>query len=259
MSLIPFFKNFTVAKGNQAAVGLAKALVQLDPDAATRADLATMEQDLDKAGIVIAKLRSDLAQEQKEFEVVRKQYTQMMGAAEILKGKLDATMDAAQKVSLNGSLESLLARIEHLAPELDAEKHDAEQTQSLLTDAEAAYQEKAIALTQAKQNLDRARHDLQHAKIQEERSDQRAEQAAVVAGLKQSPSSNLTTALNVMQQSADEARQRASASDMKASALAGATQAATDPNIAEAMSEVNGSVSPASLGDRLEALRRKAA
>lgn len=259
MSMIPFLRNFTVAKGGQAAAGLVKALVQLDPESATQADLATMEQDLDAAGVVIAKLRSDLVQEQHEFDAIKKQYTQMMGAAEIMQKKIADTTDDAQKSSLNTSLESLLSRIEHIAPELDAEKHDVEQTQQLLTDAEAAYQEKAVSLTSAKQNLDRARHDLQHAHIQEERSEQRAEQAAVVAGLKKSPSSGLTTALNVMQQSADEARQRAQAQDMKATALTGATQAATDPNIAAAMAEVNGAVSPASLSDRLAALRRSAA
>ena|SRR5215471_2473979 len=68
MSLLPFLRNFIGVEGDNAAAGVVKALVQLDPDSATIADLRTMEQDLDNAGRMIAKLRADLAHEQAEFD-----------------------------------------------------------------------------------------------------------------------------------------------------------------------------------------------
>jgi predicted nucleic acid-binding Zn-ribbon protein len=150
----------------------------------------------------------------------------------------------------------LLNRTEHMAPELERDRKDVDATQALLTDAEKAYQDKARALTEARGNLDRARHDLQHANIEEERSRQRAQQAAIVAGLSASPIGGLTIALNTMQESATEARQRAESADMKANALRGAKSAAEDENVAAALNEVRGTISPKSLSERLASLRR---
>lgn len=256
MSLLPFVRNFIGVKGDNAAAGVVKALVQLDPESATIADLRTMEQDLDKAGGMIAKLRADLAHEQIEYDSIGWQYHELMAAAELLQKRIaDPGTADAQRQSLNGSLAWLVEKIEHMAPELDRDKKDVESTRTLLSEAEAVYQQKAEALSNAKKNLDSARHDLQHARIEEERSAERARQAAAVAGLGASSTSGLTVALNVMQQSAQEARQRADAMNMKAQALSHLKEATADQNVAAALAEVRGTTSK-SLTDRLSALRR---
>jgi chromosome segregation ATPase len=254
MSMLPFARNFFAAKGNQAAIAVTKALVQLDPEAASAADLKTMDQDLDNAGRVISKLRSDLQLERKEFETVKRQYSELMSAAEVLQKKIDVGSSDAS--SLETSLASLLDRIEHMVPELDRDRKDVDATQALLTEAEKAYQEKAKALTEAKGNLDRARHDLQHANMERERSQARAQQAAVVAGLSASPLSGLTIALGAMQESAKDARNQAEAADMKAGALGAIKEVSEDKNVADALSEVRGAISPRSLSERLAGLRR---
>src|SRR5262249_57135338 len=112
------------------------------------------------------------------------------------------------------------------------------------------------ALGAAKRLLARARHDLQRANLEEERSQQRAAQAAVVAGLAKSPTSGLTVALDTMQQSAQEARQRAAAADMKAQALNGIKEASSDSNVAAALAEGRGTTSEKRLGGRVVAVRR---
>jgi chromosome segregation ATPase len=257
MSLLPFLRNFIGAEGGNAAAGVVKALVQLDPDSATVADLRTMEQDLDNAGRMIAKLRTDLTHEQTEFDSIGGQYHELMAAAELLQKRIgDPGTPDLQKQSLNASLATLVAKIEHMAPELDRDKRDVESTRTLLAEAEAVYQQKAEALTNARKNLDSARHDLQHARIEEQRSVERARQAATVAGLRSSPTSGLTVALNVMQQSAQEARQRAEAMNMKAEALSHLKEVTADQNVAAALAEVRGTVPTKSLSERLSALRR---
>lgn len=253
MSLIPFFKNFIGAKGHAAAENVVKAMVALDPEAATRADLLSMEQDLDRAGTMIAKLRADLSHEQTEYDALKRQYGELMGAAEVLQRRSAAAPD---DTSIKASLASLLDRIEHMVPELDREKHDVESTQSLLTEAEATYQDKAQALASAKANLDRARHDLARAGLEEQRANERAEQAKAVAGLKSSGASGLTIALDTMKASADEARQRADAATMKAQALTNVKDAKTDANVASALAEAKGAAPAQSLSDRLAALKR---
>jgi chromosome segregation ATPase len=216
-----------------------------------------MEQDLDNAGRMIAKLRTDLTHEQTEFDSIGGQYHELMAAAELLQKRIgDPGTPDLQKQSLNASLATLVAKIEHMAPELDRDKRDVESTRTLLAEAEAVYQQKAEALTNARKNLDSARHDLQHARIEEQRSVERARQAATVAGLRSSPTSGLTVALNVMQQSAQEARQRAEAMNMKAEALTHLKEATADQNVAAALAEVRGTVPTKSLSERLSALRR---
>jgi chromosome segregation ATPase len=257
MSLFPFMKNFLGVKGGQAADGVVRALVQLDPDAATQADLRTMDADLDRAGQTISKLRADLAQEQKEYDAINRQYGELMSAAELLKKQVDDPQTPAdRKADLSKSLDGLVARLEQMAPELDRDKQMVTETQSLIAEAEQAYKDKAQALANAKQNLDRARHELQHASIEEQRAHERAQQAEVVAGLKRSSTSTLTVALDAMQRSADEAHQRAAASTLKAETLTEVKTAAVDPNVAAALAQVHGTSSPQSVSDRLAALKR---
>lgn len=253
-----FLKNFIGTKGHDAVAAFTKAVVQLDPVAASAADLLTMEQDLDKAGRAIASLRTELSTEQKEYDAVNSQYAEMMSAAELLQTRITAAKTDEQKASLEKSLANLVSKIEPMVAQLDRHKHDMEQTQALLTDAESVYQEKANSLTSAKSNLDAARHDLQHANLEEERSKQRADQAAVVAGLRTSNTTGLNTALSVLQQSATEARERATAAEMKAKSLGAATTGAHDDNIASALAEVrsHGESSTKSLTERLAGLKR---
>ena len=52
-----------------------------------------------------------------------------------------------------------------------------------MTEAEAAYRAKASALTGAKAKLTRAKNDMAHATLEEQRAASRAETARAVAGL----------------------------------------------------------------------------
>jgi chromosome segregation ATPase len=255
--MFPFFKNFVQAGGAQATEAMTNALVKASPETATRAQLQTMEDDLDNAGRLITKLQDELAEERKTYDRINSQYTQMMRAAEGLQTKIEAEKDPETKGSLTTSLNNLLAKIEQIVPELDQDKKDIDATQALLADAETAYKEKATELTNAKANLDRAKHDMQHATIEEQRAAQRAETARSVAGLRSQTGTGLNVALDSMNKSAEEARQRARSNDMKAHALTGAKKAEEDPNIKAAMDEAAGKEANHSVADRLAALKRR--
>ena len=71
---------------------------------------------------------------------------------------------------LQASLATLVAQIEEMVPELDQDKKDIDSTQALLTEAEAAYQAKATALTGVKAKLTRAKNDMAHATLEEQRA-----------------------------------------------------------------------------------------
>jgi exonuclease VII small subunit len=151
-----------------------------------------------------------------------------------------------------------VAQIEEIVPELDQDKKDIDATQALLRDAEAAYQAKATALTGAKAKLNRARNDMVHATLEEQRAASRAETARAVAGLSSSSgASGINVALDAMTRTAQTTRDRAAALDMKAKALSGAKTAEEDPNIAAAMAAAAGTAANATVADRLAALRQR--
>src|SRR5207302_6197393 len=125
------------------------------------------------------------------------------------------------------------------------DKKDVDATQALSQDAEAAYQAKATALTGAKAKLNRAKNDMIHATLEEQRAASRAETARAVAGLSSGSGSGINVALEAMTRTAQETRDRAAALDMKAKALTGAKTAEEDPNIAGAMAAAAGTAATA--------------
>src|SRR5438552_12986359 len=255
MSLLSFTKSFIGVGGEQAAAALTTAMVQMAPETATAAELKNMEQDLDAAGQLISRLQRELADERHAYDAINARYTQMMGAAENLQHQIDTA--GFLKEPLQASLATLVAQIEEIVPELDQDKKDVDATQALLREAEAAYQAKATALTGAKGKLTRARNDMAHAALEEQRAASRAETARAVAGLSSGNGSGINVALDAMTQTAQETRDRAATLDMKAKALSGAKTAEEDPNIAAAMAAVAETAANATVADRLAALRQR--
>lgn len=254
--MFSFMKSFVGVKGQQMGQDIVKAIVEIDPESATLAQLDQMEKDLDRAGGVIQKLRTDYDREVREYEDAKKRYDQLMAAAEILQGKLDNPA-VTDKAGIEASLTKLIGQLETLQPEVENEQRDVTEVKALLDQAETAYREKAEALTKAKQNMERAKRDMQRAILEQERAAEKAKRAAEVAGLRQTSTSSLSIATDAMQRRADEARAKAGASTLKAQTLTTLTKPPTDdPNIAEALKEVQGTPPAGNLADRLAKLKK---
>ncbi|MBY0431653.1 MAG: hypothetical protein K2Q10_10680 [Rhodospirillales bacterium] len=258
--MLGFFQSFISVKGKQVGDDVVKALVEMDPEAATQAELVTMERDLDKAGQVLQKLRADYNREIKEADAAEKTYNELLSAAEVLKTRLEnpATSDD-QKSQIERSMGALLVRLEEMVPEVEREKQDVVEVRAMLEDAEKVYREKAQGLTTARQKLDRAKRDMQRASLDEERAQEKAARAAEVAGFRQRGSNILTVALNAMEKRADEAKAAAETARTKASILStSSNQVAGDTLVADALAQVRGQGVPgASLTDRLAALKKR--
>lgn len=254
-----FMKSFLGIKGKQFGQEVIEAIVGIDPEGATQAQLEQMEKDLDKAGIVLQKIRTDYEREVYEAEETMQRYDKMMAAAEYLQAKLaNSVTSMTEHPAIEASLARLLDKIEEFAHEVEQEKQDVVEVKALLEEAQAAYKDKAEALTRAKQEIDRAKRGMQRATLQAERAEEKAKRAAEVAGLRRGTTNKLAIATNAMQRKAEEARVRASAFTMKADALA-QPSSSDDPLIAEAMQASENKVgkSNANLAERLAALRKK--
>jgi len=256
--MFSFVKSFIGVKGKQLGQDIVQALVEIDPESATQAQLEQMERDLDQAGLVLQKIRADYEREVREADDAEKRYNQMLAAAEHLQRKLDAaeTGGAGDRAGLEASLAKLVTQLEDFAPEVEQERQDVVEVQALLDEALAAYKAKAEALTTAKQKLDRARTDMQRAILAQERADEKARRAAEVAGLRQGGTNKLTVAVDAMQRRAEDARSKAEASRLKADTLTRLGQgSAADANIAEAMRAVESGGRVGGLSERLAALK----
>lgn len=253
--MFSFLKSFVGVKGQQLGQELVQAIVSIDPNAATQAQLDQMEKDLDAAGTVLQKIRTDYDREVREADAAEKRYHQLLAAAEHLQAKV-ATAGPSEQGSLEASLQKLVEQLERFVPELEQERQDVVDVRVLLDEAQAAYKLKAEALGQAKQNLERAKRDMQRAVIQQERAEEQSRRAAEVAGLRQSSGNKLHVAIEAMQRKTDEARAQAASHKMKADALS--TMAAPeqgDANIVAALKAVESGARSGSLTDRLAALK----
>lgn len=261
--MMQFFRTLLGVKGEKLGQGVVDALVELDPKSASAAQLRVMEQDLDKAGQLLTRLRADFQRERKEAVEARENYGRRLAAAEHLNNQL-AGAAADKRASLEASLATLLTQLEELQGEVEVEEREADEAETLVAEAEAAYREKAKALTEAKSALTKAERDMERAKIQESREKQRADRAAEVAGLRASGTSKLTVAVDAMSRRAEQARVNAEAARLKAQALtdlAGTSKPGLgDPNIEAALQAVGGAAAPAlPIGDRLARLTGKPA
>ena len=265
--MLGFMRSLLSVKGKQVGDDLVKAIVEIDPEAATEAEMLTMQRDLDRAGEVLQKLRVDYNREVKESEAAGKSYDELMAAAELLKKRYeDPALPPPQKAEVEKSFGTVVARLEEMAPKVEQERKDAEEVKALLDDAEKVFRDKAMALTTARQNLERAKHDMQHALLQEQRAKEQAARAAELAGLKGQGGNQINTALDAMHRRADEARAAAETARTKAEVFASAASPAGDDKlVAEALAQVRGQAAlpagaqlalPGSgLADRLAALK----
>ena len=256
-----FMKSFLGIKGKQLGQEIIEAIVEIDPEGATQAQLEQMEQDLDKAGMVLQKIRVDYEREVREAEEATGRYDKMLAAAEHLQARLqNPATPVSEHASIEASLTRLIGQIEAFTHDVEQEKQDVVEVKALLEEAGAAYKVKAAALTQAKHGIDRAKHDMQRVTLQVERAEEKARRAAEVAGLRGGGTNKLSIATEAMQRKAEKARSRAAALGMKAEALALAKPGANeDPLIADALRAIENKSGPGgvNLADRLAALQKK--
>jgi len=255
--MISFIRNLIGVKTDNAVQGALETLVRWDPKSATAAELRTMEQHLDGLGLQVAEARASYDKERREADAIVMLSQQRMAAAERLQQQIAAETDPGRKATLERSLETLVAMLEQMAPDIDRETKDAADAKDFLEMIEQTYQEAGSKLKAARTELERAQRDMVRAAQQREVAERRAEAARQAAGLT-SATSGLSVALKAMQDNAARNLASAEAANAKAKLLQPTRPEKDDPNIAAAMAAVSGArPAPASLSDRLATVRER--
>ena len=129
--MISFIRNLVGVKTDRAVQASVEALVRWDPQAATEAELRTMEQHLDDLGLQVAHARASYEREKKEADAINSLSRQRLAAAEQIEKQLAAESDPGRKAAFEKSLNTLVSMLEEMAPEIEREEAEAEVNRSI--------------------------------------------------------------------------------------------------------------------------------
>ena len=247
-----FLKNYGKGKLMDAAQGLNDAIVSWDPEGATEAAIAEMEENFDEINKQYSQAKSVWQKEDAEAREIVKVRDQRMAAAETLSAQLESDPDNAQ---IAEGLNQLLDALEEMQSDIDLEVEEADDAKELMDELGETVKMYAAKLKTARSDMRRASNAMQKAKMQEQRAEEKAKRAAQAAGLKSS-AGGLSSALESMNRQAQEAQDNADAAKRKAELL-GESKVEENDVVAAAMAAASGEApKPTSVADRLAALRK---
>ena len=201
--MFTFVRTFLGVKTDQAVQAGVEALVRWDPQAATEAELRTMERHLDELGMQVAQARAAYNRERQEAVAIKGLLQQRMAAAEQLERQRAVEPTPERKTALEKSLATLVGMLEQMTPEVEREAQDETEAQEFLAMLEKTYADAGAKLRAARSQLERAHRDMGRAEQQREIAERRAEAARQAAGLSHTTNS-LNVALKAMQDTAEK-------------------------------------------------------
>jgi hypothetical protein len=221
----------------------------------TEAQVSVMEEALDKASDKLAEAKRFCDKEVTEAEQLEKMYQKKLKAAEHLEGKIAAEKDADKNAALEYSLLTLLVELEEMIPIIEQEKLEADEAQQDVVELTELVNTAVDNLKGARKRLSGMQRELERAGIAKSKAEMRANNAAILAGIKKNTDS-MSGIFNTLQSEIDKTQIQAESFKIKAESFKIKTD--EDPHIAAAMQEVSGEldVSKLSLSDRLSALQR---
>lgn len=252
--MLGFMKKLVGVKAENAGQTIVEKLVEMDPEAATEAQLRTMEDDIDKLTSEVAKARAEYGREQSEVDDIVKLEAQRLKAAEILQSKLEEDPDNAELAS---ALNETLDLLEKMQPEIQREKDEAIEAKSFLEEIEGLLSERVEQIKTAKSTLKSAARDMEKAKVAKAREEDRAKRMGSLSGMR-TRSDSLTIAAEAMKKKAKADQEATDASKLKRELMKGSEKGSSNAALEAAMNEASGTTSPSSMSasDRLAALKK---
>jgi hypothetical protein len=269
--VLSFITSMGIAKAGGIGQSIASALARFDPDTASQVDIDAMNAEFQKLGGLVAKAETDEARTHQAVTTLEERLARTVKAAGILSGQIDqATPNNATLAStLSVQLTTLVSQIEEVGGDpadgtVSGLLFDARQEHAL---AESDFHElqqlhagSATALATARQNLTKARADMERAGRQEAAAHEREARAEQLAGIK-TGISGTSIALQAMQKQAEESKQRSRAAILNAGALTNVTDttASADDIVRRTLADPSATGGGESAQDRLARLLGKKA
>lgn len=242
-----FFKHYGITKAKTLINEVSGAIIAFDPEGASEAAIAEIEEKFDKLNVAFSKAKATWIKEDKEAEVIVALYNQRLAAAE----HLQADPSKAE------ALERLVTIIEGMQGDVDREQQEAAEAKIEMNELEVVVVQFSDKLKSARNTVEKAKSAMLKANTIKERARDAESAARVAAGLSSS-ASGLSSALDHMNALAEKSMVEADAATRKASLLR-PTKVEDDSDIKAAMLAVSGKLpAPTSIADRLALLKKPA-
>ncbi|GAB6037277.1 hypothetical protein JCM15519_18360 [Fundidesulfovibrio butyratiphilus] len=255
--MMSFFKQFFIKKVEDAQTSFTRLLVEFDPETASEAEIAQLDEALTKLTHQMVGAKKAWDREQQEADEIQKNHDLRLAAAERLQAKAEAAVSPEDKAHIEASLGKLLDELEKMGPDVERELAEAVEAKQYYDELAQAVKDASQRLKTARDRLSEAKRRMDVAKVRMDRAQEQENRAKVLAGITKQ-ASNLGAAFDAMSQKADEMETMAQVHKEK-TALLTPPQPGEDPLIAQALKEASGQQdkSQASLADRLAALKKK--
>lgn len=262
------------AGGKNAAKGLRDFISERAPNLSADAGQIVAESKLDDdLGEVLKRTRTRLNEVQTAFNLVSTPYQQKVAAAEGIQKKIDAftaklndpaTPDSdkaglqAQIATHSTSLEGLVGKLTAASADYDKKKHDLEETQAFLHQAEEAFKAKAAKTVAGVGEAKDLRQKIDQANLERDQAKQQAADSRIVSGLATDDEGD-NPAVAAMKRTLAKAEADKEQYKFKAETLTNIAHKDEDddPIVKAAIAEATGAAGTSqSVTDRLSALRR---
>lgn len=248
--MLGFLKHFGLTKAHDAGKKVMETIATWDPEGASEAEIRQIDEQLNEVLKNLASAKSDYNKEKAEADVARLNYEKSIRAAEILQKRVEENPSDVDSANM---LNQLITQLETLHPEVEREEREAIEAAEVVAELDELAKMIAEKLKTARSQLESAVRDMKKAEAEVERAKERADRAAVIAGIKED-SSSLNSALSAMRRKADESRQEAAAATTKADIL---STPSADKKLADFIESIDTPAAPTSISDRLAALKKK--
>ena len=213
-----FLKHYGMSKATDVLDEFASAVVAFDPKAASKAQVAMMEVELNKLGNRLAEAEAELQREHRETLTLKQSYDDYLKAAQVLEAKLSDGDDPAKTADTEASLIKVIDKLEKLKPEIEREEREDREVEAWRSELRRAFEELAQKIRRANSELKTAHRQMDMARLRKERAMEQDRRAKEAAGLT-STISTLSIALDAMNQETAKVRAETESLKLKAGLL----------------------------------------
>jgi len=254
MSFLSFLGFYSKEKVNSVAREVTSAIVSIDPDGASEAQLNMMLEKLSDISKNVAKYRRAYEKDLAETEEWKNRLNRTISAIEVLEKDINNS-SGSQADKIGDAIDSLLDEVEKIEVEISREESEDVEAKEILETYEKAEKSLAEKIKTARSNLRKMAQQLESAKAKKEMAEERLKAEKDTQGLGDSLDS-LTIANDYMEKELNKLKDEEEALKSQTELLKD-QENPHDDLIADALARANEESRTSSRTDRLAKLRAK--
>lgn len=254
MGFLSFLGFYSKTKVNDVAKDVTSAIISIDPEGASEAQLNMMLEKLSDVSRNVAKYRRAYQKDLDETEEWKTKLHNTISAIEVLENDLSSVSDS-QAIKVGEAIDSLLDEVEKIESEIARETIEDSEAKEILDTYQKAEKELAEKIKLSRESLRKMTQQIEKAKVKKEMAEERLQAEKETQGLDNSIDS-LTIANDFMEKELNKLQDETDALKSQTELFKEEENPHSDL-VADALARANGEVKSTSRADRLAKLRAK--